>query len=604
MMSRLSSCLVGSVLLCLSAGAAAQENVQWASFSKQPAKLALPGTSISDSDTQAMFQPGDLDADGWLDVVAVRKEQSSQLGKRPSMLLMNISGVFTDQTAQYASVSDTVHDNGFLTPRNTREVGLGDVDNDGWLDMVTANTLSDGDPKHISHPQVYRNLGQNGGGDWLGFRAENARTPQLMTFTAPPKAVAPRFGGMALADVTGDGRPDAWFADYDTTETNIVEVAGNDLNDRLLVNQGNGYFTDESATRLTTAQLSSQFGADAGMADVNADGLLDLIKVTTLNAPHAASVIYNNPNDVGNFSPMGKQDVFTSGPYAMEIGNLNNDAFLDAASIDDAADKFRLGTGYDALNRMIWGPLKTFTFVSGSDDSFGRHVYIQDLNADGWNDVITTDVHGDLLGCGRRLHIYHNATTVPGDMNPVLKEEAEFANGGTGAGWKGVVGLTALDQKGSYDVSFGDFDNDGDLDMLLATCAGTLYLQNELNPVAEVCQADMGFAGPGNMSLSLCGDDITEAGSLAQLELEGAFPSQPIFLALGLSAGPVPFKGGLLVPIPMVSLLSGFVTDGAGNFSTPVPGSAGTPLHIYMQIIFKGGSVFELSNALDVLIGV
>jgi hypothetical protein len=254
---------------------------------------------------------------------------------------------------------------------------------------------------------------------------------------------------------------------------------------------------------------------------------------------------------------------------------------------------------------MSWGPLKTFSFVSTTgDDGFGRHVLIQDLNADGWDDVITTDVHGDLTGCGRRLHIYHNTGSVPGDMNLVLREEAEFANSGTGPGWKGVVGLTALDQKGSYDVAFGDFDKDGDVDMLLGTCAATSYWQNELNPVTVICQDDMGFAGPGSMSLSMCGDDLTEASSISQLELNGALPSQPFFIALGLSAGPVPFKGGMVVPFPLLSIISGLMTDGGGNFSTPVPGSAGTPLHIYMQVIVKNGLVYDFSNGLDVLMGV
>jgi hypothetical protein len=213
-------------------------------------------------------------------------------------------------------------------------------------------------------------------------------------------------------------------------------------------------------------------------------------------------------------------------------------------------------------------------------------------------------VDGDLTGCGRRLHIYHNTGSVAGDMNLVLKEESELANGGTGPGWKGVVGLTALDEKGSYDVGFGDFDKDGDLDMLLGTCTGTQYLQNELNPVQEICQTNMGFGGPGTMAMTMCGDDLTEAGSFSTLDLEGAAASQPMFVMLGLSAGPVPFKGGMLVPFPLLSMVTGLMTDGSGGFSTPVPGSAGSPVHIYMQIIVKNGAVYEFSNGLDVLMGV
>ena len=594
----------GAALLLLPDAATAQANVQWVTFTKQPAKLGVPGTALSDNDTHVLFRDADLDQDTWDDVVVMRKQQASQPGKRISYLLMNVNGVLTDKTAQFADTTDTPHDSGFLTPRNTREVAIGDVTNDGWLDMVTANSISDGDLKFISHPQVYRNLGVDGGGNWLGFIAENSRIPQLMTFGAPPKAVAPRFCGQAVGDINSDGWADAYFVDYDTTETGIVEAAGNDLNDRLLINSGNGFFVDESASRLTTAQLLSQFGADAEMVDVNADGLLDLVKDTTLNPPRAVRIIYNNPANPGQFQTMGLQDIANAAPYGMDMGSLNNDAFMDAVIVDDAADKFRLGTGYNALNQMIWGPLKNYSFVAGGDDGFGHNPYIKDLDNNGWGDVLITDVDGDLTGCGRRLHIYHNTGSVPGDMNLVLKEEAEIANSGTGPGWKGVVGLTALDQKGSYDVGFGDFDKDGDTDMLLGTCTTTTYWQNELNPPQVTCQTDLGFAGPGSMSLSLCGDDLTEAASLAQLELNGAAPSTPLFVMLGLSAGPVPFKGGQLVPFPLLSIISGLMTDGGGNFSSPVPGAAGTPVHVYLQVIVKNGTVYEFSNGLDVLMGV
>src|SRR6185503_14022584 len=200
-----------------------------------------------------------------------------------------------------------------------------------------------------------------------------------------------------------------------------------DLNDRCLVNDGNGFFTDESSTRFTTAQLLSAFGADAEIVDLNDDDVLDVIKDTTLSSPQDVRAIYNNPAAIGNFTAMGFQDLGSGAPYGVDVGNLNNDGIVDVAIADDNSDRFRLGTGYDALNRVIWGPLKQFSFVSGNDDGFGHTVLIEDLDNNGWNDVIITDVDGDVPGCSRRLHIYHNTGSVPGDLNLVLKEEAELA---------------------------------------------------------------------------------------------------------------------------------------------------------------------------------
>ena len=592
--------IASGAALLLSGVAGAQTGVEWVTFSKQPAKLAVDPHDISDSDTQAQFRVGDLDKDGWDDVVAVRKQQASQTGKRAAFLLMNVNGVFQDKTAQYASATDVPGDQGFLTPTNTRESAIVDVNGDTWLDVVTSTAISDGSTKVISHPRVYINLKDDAGGNWLGLKYEEARIPQLLTVGG--LAVAPRFCGLGWGDLTGDGAPDLYFVDYDGTETGIGEPGSWDLNDRCLVNDGNGFFTDESAARFTVAQLQSAFGADTEVIDLNDDGALDVIKDTTLNNPTAVRAIYNNPAAIGNFTAMGFQDLGSGAPYGVDVGNLNNDGIVDVAIADDNSDRFRLGTGYDALNRVIWGPLKTYSFVSGSDDGFGHTVFIEDLDGNGWDDVIITDVDGDVPGCGRRLHIYHNTGSVPGDLNIVIKEEAELASGSTGAGWKGVVGMTAADAKGSYDLAFGDFDHDGDKDFLFANCgAGTVYYQNESGS-GTVCQTDLGFGGPGSMELSMCGDDLTQAGSTSTLSLVGAVPSQTMFLPLALSSSPTPFKGGTLVPLPLLTIVVLF-TDGAGSFTAPVPGGAGPSLHLFMQALVKNGSTWEFSNALDVLIG-
>jgi FG-GAP-like repeat len=567
-----------------------------------PAKLAVSPLAISDASTQVVFRTADLDKDGWVDVVAARKSQGSQVDPRPNLLLMNVHGVLTDKTAQLASASDVPGDQGFLTPTNDREIDIADVNGDGWLDVVTAVALADGQPKAISHPRVYINRGKDGAGHWLGLRNEDARIPQLLTTGG--LAVAPRFSGVAIGDVTGDGFPDLYFVDHDGTGTGIPEPAAWDLDDRLLVNDGNGFFTDQSAARFTPAQLASTFGNDVQMADLNADGRLDIVKVNTSTPPLVVRGLYNSKVTVGNFTAMGSSDFGTGAPYASACGDLNHDGFIDIAIGDDGPDRYRFGIGYDLLGRVIWGPPKTFAYVTGADDTLGHSVYLRDLDANGWNDVIVTDVDSDLPGCTRRLHIYHNLGSVAGDVNLVLREESELANGGSGPGWKGVVGMTAADEQGTYDVGFGDFDRDGDIDLLLGTCSGTTYWQNEIDaPLPQKCQTDLGFAGPGNMAFSICGDDLTYAGSLATLTVTGAPPNAALALAMGLTANPFPFKGGLLVPMPFFSILGGFTASGAGTFSLFVPGSPGGPLPIIMQFLSKSGANVGLSNALSVELG-
>jgi hypothetical protein len=90
---------------------------------------------------------------------------------------------------------------------------------------------------------------------------------------------------------------------------------------------------------------------------------------------------------------------------------------------------------------------------------------------------------------------------------------------------------------------------------------------------------------------------------MATLQLTGAAPNAPLFIPMSLGVGPVPLKGGMLVPFPVLLLVTGLVTDGAGAFTAPVSGSAGAPLHVYLQGLAKNGAVLEFSNALDVVFG-
>jgi hypothetical protein len=388
--------------------------------------------------------------------------------------------------------------------------------------------------------------------------------------------------------------------DYDGTETGIAEPTSWDLDDRMLLNDGSGFFTDGSAAAFTTAQLDSAFGLAVEAIDANVDGAFDIVKLTTLKSPMGVRLLYNDPAGTGDFTASGVSDFGNTNPYGFDVGNLNNDGIVDAAFVDDGNDKFRLGESLDAQNHVVWAPLKLFTFVTGSDDGFGQNVYLRDLDGNGWNDVLITDVDADILGCARRLHIYHNIGSVPGDMNLELREESELASGSTGAGWKGVVGMSAADAKGSYDLAFGDFDRDGDLDFLLGTCNGTQVFRNET--VGEPCAPDLGF-GDAGVVLSLCGADLTQAGSLGVLALAGAAPLSPLFVVASLTSAPTPFKGGTLVPIPPTILLQGQLTDGVGGFTLDVPGGSGTPTHIFVQCVVLNAGQYQLSNALNVFIG-
>src|SRR5690606_16038544 len=127
----------------------------------------------------------------------------------------------------------------------------------------------------ISHPRVFMNLGEDGNGNWLGFRYEEARIPQF--FTIPGGlAVAPRLCSIAAGDVTGDGFADLYVGDYDSSGVGggFPEPANADVNDRLLINDGTGHFTDSNQTRMNSTMLLSAFAMASVIVDMNGDGYL------------------------------------------------------------------------------------------------------------------------------------------------------------------------------------------------------------------------------------------------------------------------------------------------------------------------------------------
>jgi hypothetical protein len=225
-------------------GAWAQFDYQWARFTRNDGRIRTPSgaeaTHVTDDTQEKDFAWGDVDRDGWTDLVVVRKEPNSTPGMFPNFLLMNESGILVDRSAQYAAEADVAGDLGFLTPTNDRDVALADVDTDGWLDLITATTYGQDQPKHISHPRIYRNKGSING-VWQGFRFENFRFPELV--------LAPDFSAVTAGDVTGDAAPDLYFVGYASSDY-----------DKLMVNDGAGVFTDSGTTRMPAYVLSSDFG--------------------------------------------------------------------------------------------------------------------------------------------------------------------------------------------------------------------------------------------------------------------------------------------------------------------------------------------------------
>jgi hypothetical protein len=234
----------------------------------------LPARGVAQSVIAA-----DVDADGDADLLFGNHGQNF-------LFINNGAGRFTDGTRQrLPAVADL-----------TQDLEAGDVDGDGDLDLVVGN---------VDDNRLLLNDGR-------GFFSD---APQRL----PLRAAIEETREADLADVDGDGDLDLYFA-------NVSFVAGADPQDRLLINDGRGWFTDQTDARIGR---ESRYTVDAEFTDVDRDGDLDLV-TANLNDVRPYRVSLND--GTGAFKD-ATSSVFPSGLDGQgidaEVADFNGDGRLD-----------------------------------------------------------------------------------------------------------------------------------------------------------------------------------------------------------------------------------------------------------------------------------
>ena len=107
---------------------------------------------------------------------------------------------------------------------------------------------------------------------------------------------------------------------------------------------------------------------------------------------------------------------------------------------------------------------------------------------------------------------------------------------------------------------------------------------NVMTEILAECQADIGFSGPGDAVLSVCGDDLS-AGTVATMRLVGAPVSSMAYGVATFTLDPVAIYGGTVIDATP-DLLMAFPTNPGGTVIVPnLPGGIGVA-SLYVQMAF------------------
>lgn len=178
-----------------------RENTGGGTFSN----LGLYAPSGGLGDQPVDVQTGDLDGDGILDVV------TANLGSGTIAVLRNLGG---GTFATQAPEPKVEGDNG-VPAASPRSVALGDVNNDGWLDAVTANTQ---DAFGASSVTVFLN-------DGTGKLVLATKASFPLVGADAPFEVGRQPRSVKLADLNGDGMLDIVTANaFVETDTSTISV--------------------------------------------------------------------------------------------------------------------------------------------------------------------------------------------------------------------------------------------------------------------------------------------------------------------------------------------------------------------------------------------
>ncbi len=378
------------------------------------ASQTLNAANVGDSFGASVSGAGDVDGDGYADVVVGAPGADGGAGSA-SVFSGSIVGIAAVPTLVLTAPAGTAAFGGTVA-------GVGDVNDDGYPDVVVAASAVDG-----GEGQVYEYLGHPGGVE--------VDAALILDGEAAPGEFGVTLTG--VGDVDGDGFPDVAVGD----------PLFDNLKGRAYVYRGGPEGLRTDGRWILSGESADQGFGDglAGGGDYNGDGVDDLAVGATVDAMAAVTYVYYGGVGVANTSA----DATLPGAWGpVNARDVNGDGYDDLATAGYRPSVYAGGTtGLDAE--------PTWSF----DDAarIGSLGAAGDVDGDGYADLLAgVVVESAGPGCVRE-DLYLGTPVGPAPL-----AEASLW-GGRGAGDFGVSTAPVGDAGGSALVSFvvGAPDLDG-----------------------------------------------------------------------------------------------------------------------------------------------
>ncbi|MBC3784642.1 VCBS repeat-containing protein [Spirosoma utsteinense] len=400
----------------------------------------------------------DVNADGLLDIYVCKSGNYPGSGRKNQLYINTSNGTagslrFEEQAERYG-LADTSY---------TNQATFFDYDKDGDLDLylLTSTNL-------IRNPNQVTPVIADGSGlanDKLLRNDSSTAGPRFTDVTMAAGIVHDGFGlGLAVTDFNQDGWEDVYVA--------------NDFlaNDFLYVNNKNGTFTEVGKSYF---KHHSQFSMGCDAADINNDGLTDLVVADMLPADNVQRKKMAGPANYQQFESTIRQ-----GYHPQFMRNML---------------QFNGGKAPDG--RMVFSEIGQFAGVHSTDWSWSP--LLADLDNDGWRDLFITNGYlrdiTDLDFVSFNDTFAQGANRTPEAVNQYLRQGAPkmptiskvnrfFRNRqdltfeDVTAAWFGT------EPSLSNGSAYADLDRDGDLDLVVNNINQDAYILQNNTPKKHYLQ--------------------------------------------------------------------------------------------------------------------